>query len=84
MPVILVTEEAEIRRIVVQRAWANSSGDFILGGKKKGWWRGSRYRPSTAKKKKRPITYIYFSIYSINICAMFTMCQVLFLAICKY
>jgi hypothetical protein len=46
MPVILATQEAEIRRITVQ-ARANSSTRPYLEKTftKKGWWRGSRGRP---------------------------------------
>jgi hypothetical protein len=45
MPVILVTQEAEIRRIMVQsQPQANSFQDPILkipNTQKKGWWSGS-------------------------------------------
>jgi hypothetical protein len=44
MPVILTTQEAEIRRVMGSKpAWANSSSDPILKNPitKKGWKRGS-------------------------------------------
>jgi hypothetical protein len=47
-PIILVTQEAEIRKIVVQsRPWANILQDPILKKthQKKGWWSGSRCGP---------------------------------------
>jgi hypothetical protein len=60
MPIILATQEAEIRRIkartqpgqIVCETLSQKNHD-----KKKGWWSGSRCRPSsnpsTAKKKKK-------------------------------
>jgi hypothetical protein len=48
MPIILATEEAEIRRIMVQNQPRHGSGDpiskkpIITKKKKKGWWSGSR------------------------------------------
>jgi hypothetical protein len=68
-PVILATQEAEIRRIVVQsQPWVNSSQDPISEKKKKksqkkGWWSGLSGKresvrpcvqtPMMLKKKKK-------------------------------
>jgi hypothetical protein len=48
MPVILATQEAEIRRIVVQSQPREKVCQTLSQKKpsqKKGWWNGSRYRP---------------------------------------
>jgi hypothetical protein len=49
IPIILATQEAEFRRIMVQsQPWANCSLDSILKKpikKKKGWWSGSSMSP---------------------------------------
>jgi hypothetical protein len=42
-PIILATQEAEIRRITVQsQSWINSSGELIFKKPitKEGWWSG--------------------------------------------
>jgi hypothetical protein len=49
MPVILATQEAELKRIEVRsQPWANNPRDPTLEKKKlitkKGWWSGSRWR----------------------------------------
>jgi hypothetical protein len=48
MPVILPTQEAEIRRITVQSLPQANSLEILSRKKaitKKGWWSGSKYRP---------------------------------------
>jgi hypothetical protein len=60
MPVILATQEAEIRRIMVQSQPRQIVQETLSQKKKKptkqGWWSDSRYRPSsnpsTTKNKK--------------------------------
>jgi hypothetical protein len=58
-PVILATQEVEIRRLTIWSSLANSSRDPIskIPITKKGWWSGSRWRPwvqtSVLKKKKK-------------------------------
>jgi hypothetical protein len=72
MPVILATQEAEIRRMAVQRQpQANSSRDPI--SKKpfteKGWWsdsRSLRSSPSTEKKKEKKRNLNLMSLGSIQ------------------
>jgi hypothetical protein len=45
MPVILATQEAEIRRIVVQSQWGKQiERPYLENTHKKGWWSDSRCR----------------------------------------
>jgi hypothetical protein len=45
MPIILATQEAEIRKTEIQsQRGEKSSRDPILNAKKKGWWSGSSGR----------------------------------------
>jgi hypothetical protein len=56
MPVILSTQEAEIRRIAVQSQPGQIVQETLPQKKpfmKKDWWSNSRYRPCTKKEKKR-------------------------------
>jgi hypothetical protein len=72
MPIILASQEAEIRRIEAQsQPWANSSWDPI--SKKpiteKGWWSGSRYRPwvQTPALQKKKVIIVNLTQKFINI-----------------
>jgi hypothetical protein len=69
-PVILATQEAEIRRIAVQsQPWSNSSQDPILKKthhNQKGWWSDSRCRPwvqtpvrQKEKERKKYTAFMY-------------------------
>jgi hypothetical protein len=64
MPVILATQEAEIRRIAIQSQPRQIVGKTLSRkpyNKKLNWWSGSKgpkFKPSTTKKKKKENTKI--------------------------